>query len=209
LTRDSFLAISPRCPCGKVSRRFFSPSHCTTRECGERAGTISAELCAFYSERHPCNYRRHRHGSLHERQRTLLDLLPEGDLAPSSKGETSNEEEKMMSKTFKGRTEDADSAFLGADFWKKGTKITGTVRRKFESGNGPCYTLDLLDPVEIEGEEHNEVSIGNLTGFRMALQAAGLEELNVGDQVHLVCTGLKPTKKGSPRPNFEIEVTRS
>lgn len=113
-----------------------------------------------------------------------------------------------MSKQFRGRTEDADSVFLGADFWKPGVKIAGKVIRTFESENGPCYVLDLVNAVELDCERVDQVSIGNLTGFRMALQAAGLERLQVGDQVHVECTGLKATTKGSPRANFEIEVTR-
>lgn len=113
-----------------------------------------------------------------------------------------------MSKQFRGRTEDADSVFLGADFWKLGVKIAGKVIRAFESENGPCYVLVLVNAVELDGERVDQVSIGNLTGFRMALQAAGLERLQVGDQVHVECTGLKATTKGSPRANFQIEVTR-
>ena len=113
-----------------------------------------------------------------------------------------------MAKQFRGRTEDADSVFLGAEFWKQGVKIAGKVIRTFESENGPCYVLDLVNAVSLDGELVEQVSVGNLTGFRMALQAAGIEGLKVGDQVHLECTGLKATQKGSPRANFEIEVTR-
>ena len=113
-----------------------------------------------------------------------------------------------MNKTFKGRTEDADSVFLGADFWKQGVKIVGKVVRTFDSENGPCYVLDLVNPVQLDGETVDQVSIGNLTGFRMALQAAKLDKLQVGDAVHLECTGLKSTTKGSPRANFEVEITR-
>lgn len=110
---------------------------------------------------------------------------------------------------FKGRTEDADSPFLAADFWKPGRKVAGKVVRTFETENGVCYVLALVEPVTIGGEEFEEVSVGNLTGFRMALQAAGLERLRTGDLIHLECTGLKPTTKGSPRANFAIEVNRS
>jgi hypothetical protein len=113
-----------------------------------------------------------------------------------------------MSKLFRGRTEGADSAFLSAEFWKPGVKIAGKVVRTFGSDNGPCYVLDLVNAVELDGERVDQVSIGNLTGFRMALQAAGLEALQVGDQIHVECTGLKPTSKGSPRANFDVEVTR-
>jgi hypothetical protein len=113
-----------------------------------------------------------------------------------------------MSKQFRGKSEDADSVFLGADFWKVGTKITGKIVRSFTSENGPCYVVALMKSVEVDGNSVQEVSIGNLTGFRMALQDAGLSTLQVNDQIVLECTGMKPTTKGSPRANFEIEVNR-
>lgn len=113
-----------------------------------------------------------------------------------------------MSKQFRGKTEDADSVFLGADFWKPGTAISGKVIRSFDSENGPCYVIDLVNSVTVGADKVDEVSIGNLTGFRMALQAAGLERLQIGDMLHCQCTGLKTTTKGSPRANFEVEVTR-
>jgi len=113
-----------------------------------------------------------------------------------------------MGKQFHGRTEDADAPFLDARFWVPGAKVAGTVLRAFASDNGPCYVLDLLEAVRVDGELVEQVSIGNLTGFRMALQAAGLEGLQAGDQIHLECTGKTSTTKGSPRVNFEIEVTR-
>lgn len=109
---------------------------------------------------------------------------------------------------FKGCSQEANSAFLGADFWKPGRTVTGEVVRTFETENGPCYVLKVPEPVAIGGEEFDQVSIGNLTGFRMALQAAGLDRLKVGDALHIECTGLKPTTKGSPRANFAIEVNR-
>jgi hypothetical protein len=113
-----------------------------------------------------------------------------------------------LSKQFRGKSEDADSVFLGADFWKPGVKIAGKVIRTFESENGPCYVVDLINPAKVDGELMERVSIGNLTGFRMALQAAGLDRLQPNDDLHLECTGLKSTTKGSPRPNFEVRVTR-
>jgi hypothetical protein len=87
-------------------------------------------------------------------------------------------------------------------------KIAGKVIRTFGSENGPSYVLDLVNAVEVDGERVDEVSIGNLTGFGMALKAAGLERLLVGDQVHVDCTGLNATTKGSPRANFELEINR-
>jgi len=113
-----------------------------------------------------------------------------------------------MGKTFKGRTEDAGAPFLGADFWKRGVKIVAKVVRCFDSANGPCAVLRLAEPVTLNGEPTEEVSIGNLKGFVMALQAAGLDRLQVGDSVYIECTGLTPTTKGHERTDFCVEVER-
>ncbi len=147
---------------------------------------------------------------------TLMPLGPkvlaqkEGDLRAKRRGffPRLKKRRNEMSRQFRGKTEDADSIFLGAKFWKPGLKIAGKVIRTFDSENGPCYVLGLLDAVKVNGELFEQVSIGNLTGFRMALQAAGLDGLQVNDAVHLECTGLESTTKGSPRLNFSIEVTR-
>lgn len=114
-----------------------------------------------------------------------------------------------MSRTFRGRTEDAAAPFLDAKFWTPGVGVAGRVIRRFDSENGPCAVLALVDPVKLDGKLEETASIGNLTGFRMALQAAGLESLQVGDQLHVECTGKTSTEKGSPRVDFEVEVTRS
>jgi hypothetical protein len=82
------------------------------------------------------------------------------------------------------------------------------VRRKFQSANGQCYGVELNDPVDLNGEETREVALGNLTGLRMALQAAGAEDLEVGDKFTLECTNLQPTGKGNPRIDFTIQIDR-
>lgn len=117
----------------------------------------------------------------------------------------------MGERMFAGKTEDAEAPFLGADFWKKGVEIEGVVERAFDSINGRCYVLKLAQPVEVAGEEWDRVSVGNLTGFRMALQAAKLSGLQNGDRVVLFCTDLVPAKKEgfSPRVNFALTVKRS
>lgn len=87
--------------------------------------------------------------------------------------------------------------------------MAGKVVRMFDSENGPCAVLALVDPVKLDGKVEEIASIGNLTGFRMALQAAGLADgLQVGDHIHVECTGKTSTDKGSPRVNFEVEVNR-
>lgn len=113
-----------------------------------------------------------------------------------------------MGKQFRGRTEDASAPFLDAKFWTPGMGVAGKVIRLFGSENGPCAVLALVDPVKLEGKMEEIASIGNLTGFRMALQAAGLEALQVGDHIHVECTGKTSTEKGSPRVDFAIEVNR-
>ena len=90
-----------------------------------------------------------------------------------------------MSRQFKGRSEGASAPFLDAKFWAPGVSVAGRVIRTFASENGPCYVLDLVDGVKVNGSTSEQVSIGNLTGFRMALQAAGLDSLQVNDAISL------------------------
>lgn len=116
---------------------------------------------------------------------------------------------------FSGRTEDAEAPFLDAAFWKQGVKIHAHVDRSWESENGECYVLNLQKPVIVKigdsEEEVERVSVGNMTGFRMALDAARCRRLLPGDFIELECTGVQKAKKAghSPRPNFAVKVTRS
>jgi hypothetical protein len=118
----------------------------------------------------------------------------------------------MANKTqvFTGKTQDAEAPFLDAAFWFVDTKVLGVVERSWMSSNGECYVLSLSAPVKINKVEESRVSIGNLTGFRMAMDAAGLKKLLVGDFIEVECTEIvSPKKQGqSPRPNFSIKVTR-
>ena len=116
----------------------------------------------------------------------------------------------QKNQTFSGKTEDAEAPFLDAGFWFPDVKVVGVVERTWKSSNGECYVLDLSSPVTINKNEEKRVSIGNLTGFRMALDAAGLKGLLVRDIVEVECTSINsPTKAGqSPRPNFKVKVTR-
>lgn len=111
--------------------------------------------------------------------------------------------------TFKGNTENADAPILGAAWWEKGKKVAGRVLRSFKTVNGQCYVIHPLKPLIVAGEECENVSIGALTGFLMALQDAGVDELLSRDLVVIECTGIESAKPGqSPRPNFSIEVDR-
>ena len=113
-----------------------------------------------------------------------------------------------MSNKLEGRTGDVANNFLGSEFWQPGVSINATVMRKFESANGQCYALELDEPADVNGSETQEVALGNLTGLRMAIQAAGAEDLEVGDKIALECTGLQPTSKGNPRIDFKIQIER-
>lgn len=117
----------------------------------------------------------------------------------------------MTEQVFKGRTEDAEAQFLDAHFWSKDKVVVGVIERSFETQNGVCFVLRAMKPVAIDGEEVERFSVGNMAGFKMALQAAGLTALRVGDKLWMKCTGVTPpTKEGySPRVNFEVEVTRA
>jgi hypothetical protein len=114
-----------------------------------------------------------------------------------------------MIERLEGKTQDVAGNFLGSEFWKPGTKVTGIVVRKFESVNGECYALELDQPVEIKGQATNEAALGNLAGLRMAIQAAGAQDLQVEDKITLECTGLQPTNKGNSRIDFKIQIERN
>lgn len=122
--------------------------------------------------------------------------------------------ERSMSRKFTGRTEDAQNVFLGASFWKQGTRVGGRVVDSFttrsDSGLQTCYSIET-DGVEVNGETVEKVAIGGLVGFRMALRAAmGGEELACGDFITIECTGTTPAKKkgNSDQINFSVEVVR-
>ncbi len=121
--------------------------------------------------------------------------------------------------TFEGRTVDADAPFLGAEFWKEGVSVTGIVTKVFETQNvqeggivkkGKAYQLRLDDPVVIDGEEWDRASVGNLAGFKMALDVAKVSQLVLKDSITILCEGVKAAKKEnySPRINFKITVSR-
>lgn len=117
-----------------------------------------------------------------------------------------------MTQVFKGRTEDAEAPFLTADFWREGVVIRGAVEKLFNTklNNMPCYVLNLEDPIEVGGESQDRVSVGNMAGFQMAMQAAGVTQLRAKDIIELECTGVKKSKKEgySDRVNFDLKVTR-
>lgn len=117
-------------------------------------------------------------------------------------------------KVFQGRTLDADAPFVGGDFWEVGKVIRGEVAKikpsMMAGKNTLIYVIELDAPVEIDGEEWDRVSLGNLTGFQLVLQDAGIDRLFLKDQIEMECESIKkPKKEGySPRPNFILKVTR-
>ncbi len=113
-----------------------------------------------------------------------------------------------MSPTYEGRTQDASSPILGAGWWKKGAAIAGEVVGEFETTNGKCYQIKLDKPATVNGNQEKNVAIGNLAGFNMALQAAGIGHLEPGDKIKVICSGFTQTGKGTPRTDFSIQVNR-
>lgn len=111
---------------------------------------------------------------------------------------------------FVGKTSQASSVMLGAQFWKKGIRIEGTVEGAFQTTNGQCYNVRLKKPVKVNGHDETLVSIGALKGFNMALQAAGVpnQELKANDKIILECTGVTDVQKGSPRVDFTVAIDR-
>lgn len=113
-----------------------------------------------------------------------------------------------MAKTFTGKSTDAQAPFLKQAYFKKGTKIEGIVLRTFENENGLSYVIHSREPLMVNGKKEQQVAIGAMAGLRMALNAAGLDELQADDRIILECTGLTPTDKGNPRTDFKIAVQR-
>lgn len=111
---------------------------------------------------------------------------------------------------FKGTTEDAGGQFLGSEFWKKGVRIEGQVTGSFQTEIGTSYSLTLKNPVKVNGNMEDKISIGGLKGLAMALRAAGVpnQEFEAGDAVVIECTGTTPTDKGNPQINFKVLVDR-
>jgi len=109
---------------------------------------------------------------------------------------------------YKGKTSDAQSVLLGAKAWKKGMRIEGSVTREFDTQNGTCYEISLRTPVKVAGNMEKKVSVGALKGFKMALNAAGVDDLQVGDRVIIECTGTTGTTKGNDRVDFSVVLDR-
>src|SRR5713226_8362018 len=118
-------------------------------------------------------------------------------------------------KVFQGRTVDADAPFVGGNFWEVGKVIRGEITKikpsMLDGKSSLIYVVELEAPVDIDGEEWDRVSLGNLTGFQLAMQDAGIERLFLKDVIELECESVKkPKKEGySPRPNFLLKVNRS
>lgn len=118
--------------------------------------------------------------------------------------------------TFEGRTTDADAPFLSAAFWQDGATVAGFVSKIFPVQPDPtkpatkCYVLNLRDSVEVDGEEWDRVSVGNMAGFKMALDAMKLDGLRLKDFVTITCEGVKKAKKDgySDRVNFHLKIER-
>jgi len=117
----------------------------------------------------------------------------------------------MAEQTFAGRTEDVEGVNLDSTFWRQGRAIVGRVKLVKMFNNERSYVIELDEAVGVDGQEETVVAIGNLSGFKMALQAARLDGLRLGDRVTVECTGFKKaTKEGySDRINFAVSVKRA
>lgn len=150
-----------------------------------------------------------------------------------------------MPEVFSGRTVDAEAPFLSASFWKEGVSVRGVITKIFETEmlkdgiakKSKCYTLDLnptqtpelmallklaggvcTGSVDVEGEEQERVSVGNMAGLQMALTVMkrerdgklGTLSPQLKDVLEITCAGVKPaTKEGySDRVNFDVKITR-
>src|SRR5258707_14143383 len=114
-------------------------------------------------------------------------------------------------KIFEGRSLDVEAPFASGEFWEIGKIIKGEVVRVYttelEGKSSLAYVVELDDPVEIDGEEWERVSIGNLAGFRMALQAAHIERLYMKDLIETECESIRKAKTEaySRRANFRVK----
>lgn len=120
---------------------------------------------------------------------------------------------------FAGRTEDGACPILRQSYWSKGVVISGTVIRKFPTKNGECYELKLPRALEVSGRDIfpevqervvklDKVGIGEMAGFKMALAAAGLADLQPNDIVELTCTGEQNVGRDNNMTLFRVKVDR-
>lgn len=109
---------------------------------------------------------------------------------------------------FEGRTEDAEPYFfLEAEFWKDGLVVTGVITQVYPTEHGRLYAIRLSEPVLVDGQKRLEIAIGSMAGFPMALRAAGLLWLQVGDFIFVTCTGFTEIA-GRRRANFCVKGRR-
>ena len=132
-----------------------------------------------------------------------------------------------MGKQFKGNTNNAGSAILGFDFWGKGTKVTGTYTRDWQSSVGTMYEFAVMSgqpkptafldekgrvTTKQNGGKETQLerfSIGALKGFGMALQ--DLENQNIQmkfrDLVTIECIGFQENEDSRKDEMVLFEVT--
>lgn len=121
-----------------------------------------------------------------------------------------------MGQVFDGET--GNAPILGAKFWIKGGKLSGTVGGKFQTRNGECTTIMLDTELSLDGNILNPpvrgtthvkaISIGNMKGFENAVMMSGCLGLRANDHVEIVCTGEQDTGQESPMVTFKVKVVR-
>lgn len=122
-----------------------------------------------------------------------------------------------MGKTFSGESSSVTAPILRATFWTPGRKIVGKVIRKFKTSNGPCWAIELGDPITLQTDEMSgggsagvvtAVSIGQMRGLMDAIELSGCGELQVKDAVTIEATGSMDTGKESEMVLFKVSVIR-
>lgn len=122
-------------------------------------------------------------------------------------------------KQFSGKTEDGACPILRQSYWSKGITLSGKMIRKFRTSNGDCYEFHLPRTMEFGGRDIfpeqdqrvvklEKIGIGEMAGFKMALAAAGLDDLLPGDIIELTCTGEQDTGQKNKMTCFRIQVQR-
>lgn len=112
-----------------------------------------------------------------------------------------------------GRSDEVGVPLLGAEFWKEGTEVSGTLGgRRDQKIGGAAYKLALDTPLSLDGEDVLVVELPTLTGVKNALESLRLKgyQMKIGDLWRVACVGIKRAKKEefSDSPEFQIDVIR-
>ena len=106
-------------------------------------------------------------------------------------------------------TQDAEkTAWVESKDWKKGAILEGVVQRVFKTDKGDCFVVSAAKPFPVKGKPEATVACGLAAGMKMALNALGTDNFQVGDRILIECIGQTATKKGNPRKDFTVGLDR-